>query len=250
MGAAGVPAVDRIAATRLGMLTPSSNTVLEPMTAAILAGLPQVTAHFARLRVTEIAVSEAALAQFHPEPMLDAASMLADARPRALVWNGTSGGWRGLAADRQIVDALFAKFGIPASTVTLALVDFLKAAGAERLSFVTPYTADIQARIAGTFETAGFKTAASPCLGISENFAFSTVSRSDMDRMVETAAAARPDVIIPFCTNLPATIHAARWERDFGIPVFDSISIAARAGMQMAGLSPRLITGWGSIFEA
>jgi hypothetical protein len=30
------------------MLTPSSNTVLEPLTAAMLADLPDVTAHFAR----------------------------------------------------------------------------------------------------------------------------------------------------------------------------------------------------------
>src|SRR5476651_1416083 len=39
---------------RLGMLTPSSNTVLEPVTAQIVAGLTDVTVHFSRFRVTEI----------------------------------------------------------------------------------------------------------------------------------------------------------------------------------------------------
>jgi hypothetical protein len=48
----------------LGMLTPSSNTVLEPVTAAMLAGLPEVSAHFGRFRVTEIALSRQALGQF------------------------------------------------------------------------------------------------------------------------------------------------------------------------------------------
>ena len=43
----------------LGMLTPSSNTVLEPVTTAMLAGLPEVTAHFSRFKVTEIALSGA-----------------------------------------------------------------------------------------------------------------------------------------------------------------------------------------------
>jgi maleate isomerase len=235
---------------RLGMLTPSSNTVLEPMTAAILAQVPGVTAHFSRLRVTEIAVSDAALAQFDVRPMLEAGAMLADARPQAIVWNGTSGGWRGLDADKRLAETLSGRFGVPASTVTLALVEFLRTAGARHLSFVTPYTADVQARIAKSFEVSGFRVAASPCLGISENFAFSEVSTADMDRLVETAAAAKPDVIIPFCTNLPATRHAVRWERQFGIPVYDSISVAARAGLQLAGLSPGLITGWGSIFSA
>jgi maleate isomerase len=46
---------------RLGMLTPSSNTVLEPITTAMLAGVSGVTAHFSRFRVTEIALSRHAL---------------------------------------------------------------------------------------------------------------------------------------------------------------------------------------------
>ena len=43
------------------MLTPSSNTTLEPVTANMLAGLPDVTAHFGRFRVTEISLAEQAL---------------------------------------------------------------------------------------------------------------------------------------------------------------------------------------------
>ena len=48
----------------LGMLTPSSNTSLEPITTAMVAGLPEVSAHFSRFKVTEIALSSKALAQF------------------------------------------------------------------------------------------------------------------------------------------------------------------------------------------
>jgi maleate cis-trans isomerase len=64
--------------TLIGMLTPSSNTVLEPVTSAMLAGLPEVSAHFGRFRVTEIALSEKALAQFDDEEILGAAALLAD----------------------------------------------------------------------------------------------------------------------------------------------------------------------------
>ena len=49
---------------RLGMLTPSSNTALEPITSAMLAGIADVSVHFSRFKVTEIALSETALAQF------------------------------------------------------------------------------------------------------------------------------------------------------------------------------------------
>ena len=66
--------------TLLGMLTPSSNTVLEPITSAILADLPDVTAHFGRFRVTEISLTDKALGQFTNQPILDAATLLAEAQ--------------------------------------------------------------------------------------------------------------------------------------------------------------------------
>jgi maleate isomerase len=68
------------ARTLLGMLTPSSNTVLEPVTAAMLSGLDDVSAHFSRFPVTEIALSSAALAQFDDAPILAAAGLLAHAK--------------------------------------------------------------------------------------------------------------------------------------------------------------------------
>jgi hypothetical protein len=47
------------------MLAPSSNSVLEPVTYAMLAGIAGISAHFSRFRVTEIALMPA-LDQFDP----------------------------------------------------------------------------------------------------------------------------------------------------------------------------------------
>ena len=235
---------------RLGMITPSSNTSLEPMTSLLLAGTPEITAHYARIRVTEITIGAKGLAQFDATPMLEAASLLADMRPHAIVWNGTSGGWRGLDADRQLCRALEDATGIATTTMTLALVDLLRKRGIRRIAFVTPYTGDVQAKILGTFTAEGFECSTSPCLGISENFAFATVSEAAMDEMAAKAAADRPDVILPFCTNLAATPYARGWEERYGIPVYDSIAMAARAGIELAGGSPTAVTGFGSVFDA
>ena len=235
---------------RLGMITPSSNTSLEPMTSLLLAKTPEITAHYARIRVTEITLGAKGLAQFDPGPMLDAVSLLADMRPHAIVWNGTSGGWRGLEADRQLCATLEDATGIATTTMTLALVDLLRKRGFKRIGFVTPYTGDVQAKILGTFTIEGFACSASPCLGISENFAFATVPGEAMDRMVAEAAAEKPDVILPFCTNLAATPHARGWEDRYGIPVYDSIAMAARAGIELAGGSPTVITSFGTVFDA
>ena len=67
--------------TQIGMITPSLNTVLEPVTYELLRDMPDVTAHFTRVAVTEVSLSDAASAQFAPAPMLDAARLLMDALP-------------------------------------------------------------------------------------------------------------------------------------------------------------------------
>ena len=65
---------------RIGMLTPSSNTILEPETFAMLSALPDVSVHFGRFSVTEITLSDKGVGQFDIEPMLTAARLLAEAK--------------------------------------------------------------------------------------------------------------------------------------------------------------------------
>ena len=85
---------------RLGMLTPSSNTVLEPITSEMVSTLNTVSVHFSRLKVLEISLKNFALSQFDITPFMDAARLLADARVDVIAWNGTSAGWLGFDADR------------------------------------------------------------------------------------------------------------------------------------------------------
>ena len=104
----------------LGMLTPSSNTTLEPVTTAMTAGLPELSVHFSRFPVTQIALSNEALEQFDPGEILHAAKLLAHAKVDVLAWNGTSAGWLGFDTDERLRDLLTAETGIPACTSVLA----------------------------------------------------------------------------------------------------------------------------------
>src|SRR5258706_14384531 len=105
----------------LGMLTPSSNTALEPITTAMIAGLPEVSAHFSRFKVTEIALSNLALAQFDDSQILRAAELLAHAKVDVIGWNGTSSGWLGFEADVRLCERITSATGISATTSMLAL---------------------------------------------------------------------------------------------------------------------------------
>jgi maleate isomerase len=124
---------------RLGMLTPSSNTVLEPLTAAMLADLPGVSAHFSRFRVTEISLSESSQRQFDLAPILEAARLLADARVDVIAWNGTSAAWLGFDTDLRLCEAITEVTGTPATTSMLALNEALGCYGAGRFALVSPY---------------------------------------------------------------------------------------------------------------
>ena len=101
---------------RLGVLTPSSNTALEPLTSALVAGVPGASAHFSRFKVTEIALDDRALGQFDDSKILAAAELLADAKVDAIGWSGTSSGWLGFDADLRLCERIRERTGIPATT--------------------------------------------------------------------------------------------------------------------------------------
>ena len=104
----------------LGMLTPSSNTTLEPVTTAMIAALPEASAHFGRFRVTEIALSGQALSQFDDSEILRAVELLGHAKVDVIAWNGTSSGWLGFEADQRLCRRITEATGIAALANGLA----------------------------------------------------------------------------------------------------------------------------------
>ncbi|MGH8737993.1 MAG: maleate cis-trans isomerase family protein [Burkholderiales bacterium] len=233
----------------LGMLTPSSNTVLEPVTAAMLAGLPEVSAHFGRFRVTEIALSERALGQFDDGEILRAAELLSHAKLHCIGWNGTSSGWLGFDADERLCERITAATGIPACTSVLALNEILRATGVARFALVTPYRDDVQQKIVANYARSGFQCVAERHLGLQDNFSFSEVSADRLRAMAREVAQAKPQAITIFCTNLRGAPIAEALEQELGIPVYDTISTVVWRSLKLAGADPRRVQGWGRLFR-
>src|ERR1700727_3005176 len=145
--------------TRLGMLTPSSNTPPEPIPYAMLAGVEGVSVHFSRFKVTEIALSEAANRQFDHSEILRAAELLAHAKVDVIAWNGTSASWLGFDRDERLCEQITAATGIAACTTVLAYRDLLRRMGAKRIGLVTPYRRDVQDRIIANWNAEGLHCA-------------------------------------------------------------------------------------------
>jgi maleate isomerase len=233
----------------LGMLVPSSNTVLEATCAAMLAGVTNVSAHFARFRVTEISLTPAALDQFQFQPMLEAASLLADAKVDSICWNGTSAGWLGLDTDRSLCTAIQARTGIDATSAVLALEQVFRQSGIRRFGLVSPYLPEVQSQIVVKFRAAGFECMAERHSGLRDNFSFAEVAPEELKIMVREVATARPQAITVLCTNLRGASLVDELEQEIGLPIYDSVAVALWGSLRTAKVDPACIKGWGSLFQ-
>jgi maleate isomerase len=233
---------------RLGVLTPSSNTALEPLTSALAAAIPGCSAHFSRFKVTEIALSTQALGQFDDSKILAAAELLADAEVDVIGWSGTSSGWLGFDADRRLVERIRERTGIPATTAVLALNDLLALRGVKRLALVTPYTADVQQKIVDNYRSIGIEVVAERHLGIRVNHDFALVEPERLMALMREVAASRPEAITTFCTNLRAAPLAEAVEAELDIPLLDTVSTTVWGQLRAAGADPAQVKGWGGLF--
>ncbi len=236
--------------TLIGMLTPSSNTVLEPYTSAMAMPLfPEVSVHFGRFRVTKIALDASSNGQFALDPILDAADLLADAKPDVIAWNGTSASWLGFETDERLCAEIRARTGIRATSAILSLNHLLRELQVSRLGLVTPYTDDVQARIIGNYAAAGIATVAERHSGLSDNFSFSEVSEGAIERMCEEVAEAKPDAIAIVCTNMRGPLIAAKLEARLGIPVLDSVAFTLWGCLRETGVPMHALKEYGRMFS-
>ena len=234
---------------RIGVLTPSSNTAMEPLTIAMLSGVPGVSAHFSRFTVTEISMRDQSMGQFDDSKILEAARLLADARVDVIGWSGTSASWLGFERDRQLCERITQATGIPATTSVLALNEILAARGARTLGLASPYVEDVQQRIIANYRALGISCVAERHLGITVNYAFGEVEPDTLAGMLRELARERPEAMTVMCTNLRAAQLVDGLERELGIPIYDSVATVVWKALKTIGVDPRGVKGWGRLFQ-
>lgn len=234
----------------LGVLTPSSNTALEPLTHALAASAGQCSAHFSRFRVTEISLAEGALNQFDDSKILAAAELLADAKVDVIGWSGTAAGWRGFDADVQLCRRIEERTGIKATTAILALNELMQKLAVKKLAIVSPYMLDVQQCIINNYRAAGVETTAHRHLNITVNHRFALVPPEQLLALIgEVIEEGKPDAVVTYCTNLRAAQLSEEVERRWGVPLLDTVSTTVWGMLRAAGRSPSDIKGWGRLFE-
>ena len=215
--------------------------MIEPITQLLSEGLDGVVSHhFARIRVEAISLQDRHRNQFGAEQMLAAAELLADAAVDAIIWNGTSGGWNGLEADRALCALIAERTGIATSTTTLAQLELLERRGLHRCALAVPYTPDVTARIEDVLADGGVTVTGRACAGVSDNRSMAHVTEEQVRALARAADTPDAECVLIYCTGVAGAQLAAELEQELGKPVYDSVAVSLWKGLEMVGIDPRL----------
>lgn len=150
------------------------------------------------------------------------------------------------ALEREIAE----RAGVPALTMSSAILSALSQLGLKRLAVATAYREDVNLALSHFLETAGLEVLALEPLGIASIEAVHAVPESAVTALARRAFAAAPqaDGILISCGGL-ATREAVRLlEEETGRPVVTSPLAGLWATVARAGLDPR-VSGEGKLFE-
>jgi len=218
---------------RIGILIPSSNTVLEPLAATMVSN-NEATVHFSRLQVIDVTLSQNSCAQFTMEKQIEAAKLLCDAGVSSLVWGGTSASWLGSDHDASLCDLLEDATGIASGSCMLEMNKLFDACNAKTFGLVTPYNTDVQKRIIKNYTSMGFNCLAEQHYGGVISSEFAAIEERVIAQMVRNVAQKKPDIIFIMCTNMRGAGVAKELSDEIGIPVFDSAVVTLQAGLRLA----------------
>jgi maleate isomerase len=232
----------------IGTITPSGNTVVERVTLGIVRDLPEVSAHFSRTPV--FGSSDPSPDRYAAEGFLAAARLLAHAAPNVLVWNGSKGAGIGFEHDRALVETIRAETGIAATTSILGMESLLRTRGIKRVAIVTPYGDEGQRKTIDCLEREGLECVAEAHAGLADNLSYASVPLAQIESMVRSVAAAKPQAVLCLCTNFPAAVVVAPLEAELGLPIYDTTALGAWHALRLAGVDTRpAASRWGSLFN-
>jgi maleate isomerase len=219
----------------LGLIVPSVNRVVEcDWRWAWPADVPCFVAR-ARYEFTSDASSRLC------GDALRAAEDLAGARPSFGMFAYTIGGYT--SGDNSLDDALTERMNCPVVTAATAVVDGLRAVGAQEVAVVTPYSETGVAKAAGFLTRNGFTTTHACGMGIADGSLESAIEPAEiLAYATSELAPGSADTVLISCTNYRAWEIAAELEDRLDLPVITSnqaMAAAALRALDAPGLAPR-----------
>ena len=186
---------------RVGLIVPSTNTVMEP---DLYRHLPAgATVHTSRMLLegsVTIEAEELMLDVYLPE----CARQIGTLKPDVVVFGCTSAGaLRGPAYEQELAGEISQATGAPTITIMGAVVDELNRLGVGSVAVLTPYSEEINDTIKESLETSGFTVPHINGMDVKGAFNIAAVTPEEIvDYVREELAGVQSDCLFVSCANL------------------------------------------------
>ena len=187
---------------RVGLMVPSSNTMMEP---DFIAGLGSVaTLHTARMLLEDTTAEGEN--RMLDEFALPAARDLGTARVDVVVFGCTSAGaLRGNDYDAELCRRVSETAGAPVVSTISSVRSAIRREGARRVGVITPYIDELNEKIKASVEADGVQVAKIAGLGMTENYAIARVPPGDIEEFAAGQLSGLDiDLVFASCTNFAA----------------------------------------------
>lgn len=211
-------------ASRIGLMIPSSNTMIEVDFVRELP--PGVSLHTARMFMED--TTPEGENRMLEEFAMPAARDLGTARPDVVVFGCTSAGaLRGNHYDTELCQQISGVTDAPTVSTIRSVCEAIEAAGATRIGVITPYVDELNEPIKASIEADGIEVVRIAGLGITENFEIARVPRDEIvnfavSTLGDLAASGSIDLVFASCTNFGAMAARPAIAERLRLPVVTS----------------------------
>ena len=205
---------------RVGLIVPSSNTVMEPDFHRQIGA----SAIVSTTRIFLEDVTREAETRMLEEYLPQAIKLMGTTGSHVIVFGCTSAGALGkLSHDDAIARLIEERTGAKAVTVLRAVLMQLSLVRPQKIAVFTPYIEDLTSSIARSLAEAGLPVIKAAGMGIKANLEIGRVTPPEILRFVEAQLSGMdPDCLFLSCTNWRATEAIRHLQKKFGIPVITS----------------------------
>ena len=235
---------------RFGIFVPFTNTNIEPD--MMMLRPERVSLHFARLGgydADEIP-DEDQMASLGAADMEEPLRLIQGAKPDVVFYGCTSATLtHGPDFDRNLAATISAQSGAKTVTAAGALVHAIRALGAHRVAFASPYVPAINDQAIAFLASEGIETVSRADVeGTLDNEGQGAMTPEDVIVLAKRADSTNARAVVLSCTDMRSVEAIDRLERELGKPVVTSNQAMMFQAMEMAGLT-EAPTGFGQLFE-
>jgi maleate isomerase len=220
---------------KLGIIYPADGALDHEYWQLVPGG---VSVHITRIKVPQEEQTLAVLEAQTQSPDIDhAAADLNIIRLDAIAYACTSGSFvHGHGSDLEIIRRMESASGVPCTTTTTAAVRALQALGSKKISIVTPYPDEINARLKAFMQDSGFDVVTLKGLGLYSEIYNQPAGAAY--QLAKEADSRRADAIFISCTNFRTVAVLPILEQDLGKPVISANQVTVWDLLRLANVRP------------